>query len=152
MSSDYSSPHREASSLAHFVDAQQPVLATVMAELRAGTKRTHWMWFIFPQLAGLGRSGMAQRFAIKDAAMAVDYLNHPVLGPRLVDACRTLLALPGTTTAHAVFGDPDTMKLRSSLTLFASVRSADPVFQACLDRYFAGEADASTLALLQGDA
>jgi uncharacterized protein (DUF1810 family) len=134
--------------LQRFVDAQRPVIATVMDELRAGRKRTHWMWFVFPQLAGLGRSDMAQRYAIRDLDVATAYLAHPVLGPRLVAAAQTVLALVGTT-AHAVFGDPDTMKLHSSLTLFARVPSADPVFRACLDRYFAGKEDGVTVTLLQ---
>jgi uncharacterized protein (DUF1810 family) len=134
--------------LQRFVDAQRPVMETVMAELRAGRKRTHWMWFVFPQLAGLGRSDMAQHYAIKDLDMAAAYLAHPVLGPRLVTAVKTVNALEGTT-AHAVFGDPDTLKLHSSLTLFARVPHADPVFRACLVRYFNGKEDAGTMSLLR---
>ena len=135
--------------LQRFVDAQRPVIDTVMAELRAGRKRTHWMWFVFPQLVGLGRSDMAQRYAIRDQDMATAYLAHPVLGPRLVAAAKAVHDLEGTT-AHAVFGDPDTMKLHSSLTLFARVPSADPVFRACMKKYFNGKEDTATLSLLQG--
>ncbi|NYE22285.1 DUF1810 domain-containing protein [Pigmentiphaga litoralis] len=135
--------------LQRFVDAQRPVVDTVMAELRAGRKRTHWMWFVFPQLAGLGRSDMAQHYAIRDLDMAAAYLDHPVLGPRLVAAASSVLAQQGGT-AHAIFGNPDTMKLHSSLTLFARVPGADPVFRACLDRYFGGKEDAGTVGLLQG--
>lgn len=137
--------------LQRFVDAQGPVIDTVMAELRAGRKRTHWMWFVFPQLAGLGRSDMAQHYAIRDLTMAAAFLAHPVLGPRLVAAAATVLALEDTT-AHAVFGDPDTLKLHSSLTLFARVPDADPVFRACLDRYFGGKEDGGTVALLKEQA
>ncbi|WP_420225494.1 DUF1810 domain-containing protein [Pigmentiphaga litoralis] len=142
------SPSQPTYDLQRFVDAQRPVIDTVMAELRAGRKRTHWMWFVFPQLAGLGRSDMARHYAIHDLHMAAAYLAHPILGPRLVAAATELLTREGTT-AHAIFGDPDTLKLHSSLTLFARVPSADPVFRACLDRYFEGKDDNGTVSLLE---
>jgi uncharacterized protein (DUF1810 family) len=133
--------------LDRFVSAQAPVYAAVLAELRAGRKRTHWMWFIFPQIAGLGRSATARHYAIGSLDEARAYLAHPVLGARLRDCCALLLALPGGD-AHAVFGDPDDVKLRSSLTLFARAAPTETVFQDGLAKYFGGQADAATLELL----
>jgi len=130
--------------LDRFVSAHAPVYETVLAELRAGRKRTHWMWFIFPQSAGLGRSATARHYAIASLDEARAYLAHPVLGARLRACCALLLALPGAD-AHAVFGDPDDVKLRSSLTLFARAAPAEAVFQDCLAKYFGGQLDAATL-------
>lgn len=133
--------------LARFTEAQAPVYDTVLAELRAARKRSHWMWFIFPQLAGLGRSATAQRYAIASLAEARAYLAHPLLGPRLRQ-CTALVASAEGRSAHQIFGDPDDMKLHSSLTLFAHAAPDEPLFRACLDQYFDGAPDAATLALL----
>ena len=133
--------------LARFVDAQRPVYADVLAELRAGGKRTHWMWFIFPQLAGLGRSEMARRFAISSLDEARAYLGHPILGPRLRE-CVTLVAAIDGRSILDVFGEPDDRKLRSSMTLFARAAPEEPVFSECLRRHFGGERDPETLARL----
>lgn len=133
--------------LERFVQAQDPVYATVLAELRSGHKRTHWMWFIFPQVAGLGHSEMAQRYAIADADEAAAYLAHPVLGARL-RACAAIVAGLEERSAEEIFGHPDELKFRSSMTLFADVAPDEAVFQACIDKYFDGEPDAATLARL----
>ena len=138
--------------LTRFVTAQADggTYGTALAELRAGRKDSHWMWFVFPQLAGLGRSSTSQHYAVADLAEARDYLDHPVLGPRLVECAETLTALPGTDPA-AVLGGIDAMKLRSSMTLFAAA-ATDPeqadTFRAVLDQYFDGEDDPQTLRLL----
>ena len=130
--------------LARFVDAQRDVHATALAELRAGRKRTHWMWFVFPQLAGLGSSWMAQRYAIASAAEAEAYLRHPVLGSRLVECAEALLAIEGRS-AREILGPPDDLKLKSSATLFAAVSPPGSAFERVLDKYFAGERDEATL-------
>ena len=132
--------------LQRFVDAQSQTYDQALAELRAGRKRTHWMWFVLPQLAGLGRSGMAQRYAISGPAEARAYLAHPVLGPRLVESARALTGLD-TGDAVAVLGGIDAQKLQSSMTLFAAV-SDDPVFTEVLDQYFAGVPDPGTTSRL----
>ena len=132
--------------LERFVQAQDPVIDGVMDELRAGRKRSHWMWFVFPQLQGLGSSPTAIRYALSGAAEACAYLAHPVLGPRLEACCRLLLALPGDSP-EAVFGPVDAMKLRSSMTLFAAV-SESSVFTEVLRKYFGGRKDRATLDLL----
>lgn len=133
--------------LERFVQAQAPVYDTVVEELRAGAKRTHWMWFVFPQLAALGRSATARYYGIADLAQAGAYLRHPVLGPRLVHCARLVLALEGRS-ASQVFGFPDELKLRSCMTLFESVAHSDPVFGQVLDRLYGGERDSATLRLL----
>jgi uncharacterized protein (DUF1810 family) len=133
--------------LARFVAAQAPVMDRVTAELSAGRKQTHWMWFVFPQLAGLGVSAMAARYAIRSLGEARAYRAHPVLGPRLV-ACTKLVLDAAGRDAHAIFGSPDDLKFRSSMTLFAEAKPRDVMFQAALDKYFGGEADAKTLQLL----
>ena len=138
-----SDPH----GLQRFVDAQAQTYEQALAELRGGHKRTHWMWFVFPQVAGLGRSGMAQRFAISGLAEARAYLSHPLLGRRLVECARALTALD-TDDADAVFGSVDAMKLRSSMTLFAAAAPDEPVFREVLDHYFGGELDEATTNLL----
>ena len=133
--------------LERFVQAQAPVYATAVAELRAGHKRTHWMWFIFPQIAGLGHSDMAQRYALASGDEAAAYLAHPVLGARLRECASIVASLDGRT-AEDIFGHPDDLKFRSSMTLFADVAPDEGVFQACIDKYFDGEADDATLARL----
>jgi len=123
------------------------VYETVLGELRAGRKRTHWMWFIFPQIAGLGRSDMAQRFALASVEEAAAYLAHPVLGMRLRECCVLVVGIERRPISE-IFGHPDDLKFRSSMTLFARAAPDDPIFAACLKRFFGGEADARTLALL----
>ena len=130
--------------LQRFVTAQDPVIDRVRAELRRGRKSSHWMWFVFPQVAGLGASPTAQHYAISGLDEARAYLAHPVLGPRLVE-CAELAAAVETGSAADVFGFPDDLKLRSSMTLFARADPDSPVFVSVLDRYFAGEADPRTL-------
>ncbi len=133
--------------LRRFVDAQAPVYPQVLAELRAGHKRSHWMWFIFPQIAGLGRSETARYFAIASRAEAAAYLEHPILGPRLRECCHLATLVEGRS-AREIFGTSDDMKFRSSLTLFAAVAPHDVVFATALQKYFGGEPDGLTLARL----
>jgi uncharacterized protein (DUF1810 family) len=139
----------DASGLQRFVDAQDGggTYDAALRELRAGRKRSHWMWFVFPQIAGLGRSATAQHYAISGLQEARAYLAHPVLGPRLVECARALTAL-GTTDPVEVFGTVDAQKLRSSMTLFAAAAPDEPVFGQVLDRYFDGAADPATTRLL----
>lgn len=136
--------------LTRFVTAQAHDYARALAEVRAGRKASHWMWYVFPQFAGLGFSPTSQFYAIKSRAEAGAYLAHPVLGPRLVEVAEAALAVEGKSAAE-IFGPPDDLKLRSSATLFAQVSPAGSVFHRLLDRYFGGEPDAQTLRLL-GDA
>jgi uncharacterized protein (DUF1810 family) len=133
--------------LQRFLAAQAQTYDQALAELRAGEKRTHWMWFVFPQLAGLGRSGMAQRFAISGLAEARAYLSHPTLGRRLVESARALTDLD-TADPVRVFGSVDAQKLRSSMTLFAHAAPDEPVFRAVLDHYFDGTEDDATTSRL----
>ena len=131
--------------LRRFVDAQDGgTYQAAVRELRAGRKRGHWMWFVFPQVAGLGRSPVAQRYAISGLDEARAYLAHPVLGPRLVEAARALTALD-TTDPAAVLGSVDALKLRSSMTLFDRADPGEPVFRQVLDRYYASRPDQATL-------
>lgn len=134
-------------SLERFVEAQEPVYATALAEIRRGAKRSHWMWFIFPQLAGLGRSETARFFGIRSLVEARAYLDHPVLGPRYLECVAALQDL-GISDPAAVFGSVDAMKLRSSLTLFEAARPT-PLVGAALDRWFAGQRDSDTLRILE---
>lgn len=130
--------------LQRFVDAQAGVYEEVSAELRAGRKRSHWMWFIFPQIAGLGRSEMARRYAISSLAEAKAYLAHPVLGSRLRECTEWVNAVHGRSI-DGIFGYPDDMKFRSSMTLFARAADDNAVFEEALRKYFGGEPDHSTL-------
>ena len=132
-----------------FIRAQNPLYAQVLAELRAGEKRSHWMWFIFPQLKGLGRSPMALRYGLDDLAMAQDYLKHEVLGPRLLECTRAVLGVSGRT-AHQIFGSPDDLKLRSSMTLFGRADPEQPDFADALAKYYDGIEDFRTIELLGG--
>jgi len=134
--------------LNRFLTAQETTYATALAEIRAGRKRSHWMWFIFPQLKGLGYSSNAVYYGIDGLDEAVSYLKDPVLGPRLVAISRTLLDLPGSN-ATVVMGSPDDLKLRSSMTLFAQVSGTDNVFKQVLEKYFRGEPDPKTMAILR---
>ncbi len=133
--------------LERFVEAQGPHIDAAKAELAAGRKRTHWMWFVFPQLRGLGRSTMARHFGLRSRADAAAFLAHPILGVRLRACVELVLAVDGRS-ANAIFGSPDDLKLRSCLTLFRAVDDADGVFARALDKYFDGEPDAATLQLL----
>jgi uncharacterized protein (DUF1810 family) len=130
--------------LQRFVDAQQPVYDTVRDELRAGRKQTHWIWFIFPQLRGLGSSPTAVRFGITSRAEAAAYLAHDVLGPRLRECTRLVAGIDGRS-ARQVFGYPDDMKVRSSMTLFAHASDDGADFRAVLDKFYRGEEDRLTL-------
>jgi uncharacterized protein (DUF1810 family) len=132
--------------LNRFVQAQNPVFRAVQGELAVGRKQTHWMWFVFPQVAGLGLSTMSRRYAIGSQAEAMAYLAHPVLGSRLLECTRLVLAVEGRTI-NAILGSPDDAKFRSSMTLFGAV-SDKPVFGDALARYFAGERDDATLEIL----
>jgi uncharacterized protein (DUF1810 family) len=132
--------------LERFVEAQRSTYDQALAELVAGAKQSHWMWFVFPQVAGLGFSAMSQRYAIGSRAEAEAYLAHPVLGPRLIECTRLVLAVEGRTI-NAILGAPDDAKFRSSMTLFGAV-SDDPVFGEALARYFAGERDGATVQIL----
>jgi len=133
--------------LSRFVEAQDRVFDSVCNELALGEKTSHWMWFIFPQLQGLGKSPVARHYAIKSADEALAYWQHPVLGPRLVTCVKLVLAQPNTT-ARDVFGNPDDLKFKSCLTLFAQVAPQEPVFKEALTRFFAGKPDEATLKLL----
>jgi uncharacterized protein (DUF1810 family) len=133
--------------LARFVQAQEGSYEQAMAELRNGRKRSHWMWYVFPQFDGLGVSATSRRYAIRSRAEAEAYLHHPVLGPRLLESARAALAAEGRS-AFEVFGSPDDMKLRSCATLFASVSPPGSVFEQVLDRYFGGTPDENTRRLL----
>jgi uncharacterized protein (DUF1810 family) len=135
--------------LNRFVSAQEPVYDAVLRELEAGEKTSHWMWFIFPQLRGLGRSSTASFYGIASEAEASAYWRHPLLGKRLADCCSAILRIE-RKTALEVFGSPDDMKLRSSMTLFERAVPGEPVFAQVLKRYFNGHRDARTLELLGG--
>jgi uncharacterized protein (DUF1810 family) len=132
--------------LDRFVRAQNPVFRAVQGELSRGRKQSHWMWFIFPQVAGLGLSAMSQHYAIASRAEAKAYLAHPILGPRLIECTRLALAVE-CRTINAILGAPDDAKFRSSMTLFGAV-SDEPIFDEALVRYFAGERDGATLEIL----
>jgi uncharacterized protein (DUF1810 family) len=137
--------------LQRFLDAQRAVYDAAVAELGAGCKRSHWMWFIFPQLAGLGRSEMARRYALSGLEEARAYLAHPVLGQR-VRACSALVAAIEGRSIGDIFGSPDDIKFCSSMTLFAQAAPDQPIFTECLRKYFDGRPDPATLALLGSQA
>ncbi|MDB5236684.1 MAG: hypothetical protein JWR44_3677 [Hymenobacter sp.] len=134
------------STLQRFIDAQASSYQTALAEITAGRKRSHWMWYIFPQIQGLGFSETARFYAVADLREAADYLAHPVLGHRLLEISQALLGLP-SNDAHHILGSPDDLKLRSSMTLFAALR-ANPVFQQVLDKFYAGASDEKTLRII----
>jgi uncharacterized protein (DUF1810 family) len=133
--------------LKRFLDAQANDYERALAEIKRGRKQSHWMWYIFPQIAGLGFSETSRIYAIKDKREAEDYLAHPTLGARLVEISEALLEIEGKT-ANQIFGSPDDAKLKSSMTLFGSLEDAHPVFQRVLDKYFGGAKDARTLDLI----
>jgi len=130
--------------LDRFVQAQAPVLSQVRLELSEGRKRSHWMWFVFPQLSGLGHSSMARRYAIASLAEAQAYLEHPVLGPRLTE-CAELVNKVEDRSIHQILGSPDDLKFRSSMTLFALAQQDGPVFRRALHKYFDGALDPLTV-------
>ncbi|MFD2163163.1 DUF1810 domain-containing protein [Paradesertivirga mongoliensis] len=137
-----------SNSLHRFYEAQKDVYQTALNEIRSGKKQTHWMWFIFPQLAGLGRTETSKFYAIRDLAEAELYLKDAVLGDRLIEISRALLDIKGKS-AYEILGSPDDLKLRSSMTLFSLVKNCDPVFSQILQRYFSGKVDETTLRLLR---
>lgn len=134
------------SRLDRFLTAQEHSYDTALREIKSGRKRSHWMWYIFPQIAGLGMSSTAQYYSIADIEEAREYIAHPVLGARLIEISRALLTL-GSSDATAVMGYPDDLKLRSSMTLFAQV-SGDPVFSAVIDKFYGGSPDTRTMRIL----
>jgi uncharacterized protein (DUF1810 family) len=140
---DPSDPH----DLQRFVEAQSPVISQVKTELRSGRKRSHWMWFVFPQVAGLGSSRLARRYAIGSREEAVAYVDHPVLGPRLRECTELVNGIEGRSAAE-VFGSPDDRKFRSSMTLFATVATDPAPFETALERYYDGERDETTIDFL----
>jgi uncharacterized protein (DUF1810 family) len=135
--------------LERFVRAQERTYPTALAEVRSGRKRSHWMWYVFPQIAGLGFSETSRHYAIRDTAEASAYLEHPMLGPRLIECFEAALSVDGRT-AHEIFGSPDDLKFCSCATLFACVAPPGSVFQRALDKYFGGEGDPRTLELVGG--
>ncbi|RZK78280.1 MAG: DUF1810 domain-containing protein [Pedobacter sp.] len=136
----------ETGSLSRFIDAQQSVYEEALKEVQNGKKRSHWMWYIFPQIAGLGFTDTSKYYAIKDLKEAEEYLNHPLLGARILEISKALLKLD-TRDAYSVFGSPDDLKLHSSMTLFSMVPNSDPVFHKVLHEYFNGH-DSKTLQIL----
>ena len=134
--------------LNRFVMAQEPLIDRVRGELKRGRKESHWMWFVFPQIAGLGRSDMARHYAITSIDEASAYLAHELLGPRLLECTRLVNGIEGRTVGQ-IFGSPDDMKFHSSMTLFDEVPAASPDFSAALAKYFAGSKDEATLAILR---
>lgn len=147
MNTNDSAAPSDSFDLSRFVQAQQGVYTQALSELQRGRKASHWMWFIFPQIKGLGSSPMAERYAIKNQDEARAYLKHSILGARLSECCEALLH-HHDLTASQIFGYPDDMKLRSSMTLFALVAGDDSVFKRVLDRYFDGQPDGKTLDLV----
>jgi uncharacterized protein (DUF1810 family) len=137
-----------APNLQRFIDAQQRDYDIALAEIKHGKKRSHWMWYIFPQIQGLGFSETSRYYAIKNKEEAIAYSKHPVLSTRLIQICHSLLQLP-EKNASSIFGYPDDLKLKSSMTLFASLPDADPVFQAVLNKFFDGTKDETTLRILK---
>lgn len=133
--------------LERFLDAQQNDYATALSEIKSGKKESHWMWYIFPQVMGLGYTSTSIHYSIKDLEEAKAYLDHPVLGKRLIEISNALLSLE-TNDARQVFGSPDNMKLKSSMTLFSLVTNADKVFEKVLDKFFSGKKDEKSLMLL----
>lgn len=135
------------SDLKRFHQAQEKDHAIALAEIRSGRKRSHWMWYIFPQIAGLGHTDISRYYALKDITEATDYLMDQELGSRLTEICRALLQLE-TNDAHTIFGTPDDLKLRSSMTLFDVIPATFPVFGQVLDKFYKGQRDQRTLRLL----
>lgn len=133
--------------LQRFLDAQKTDYATALSEIKNGRKRSHWIWYIFPQIQGLGFSEISKYYSIKNVAEAQAFLNHPILGNRLVAICKALVHLH-ENDANKIFGNPDDLKLKSSMTLFGALSKTDPIFQSVLDKFFNGEKDKATLQLI----
>ena len=133
--------------LQRFIEPQKRDYEIALSEIKQGRKRSHWMWYIFPQIQGLGFSSTSKLYAIKDLSEAEAYLQHPVLGARLLNICNELLKLT-SNDAHSIFGSPDDLKLKSSLTLFSSVPNTNPVFQLLLEKFFHGTKDDKTLQII----
>jgi len=138
---------KEVNDLQHFIKAQDRDYDTALFEVRKGKKQSHWMWYIFPQIQGLGLSETSRFYAIKNIEEAKAYLDHPMLGKRLIEVSGELLTLP-SNDANEIFGSPDDMKLKSSMTLFSCIEGADPIFQGVLDKFFAGNKDDGTLRII----
>ena len=136
--------------LQRFIDAQEMSYRSALGEITAGRKTSHWMWYVFPQYDGLGFSATSRHYAIKSLEESMAYMDHPVLGPRLRECVDALLAVTGRS-AHEIFGSPDDMKLKSCMTLFAQISREECAFQNVLDKYFDGQPDQRTLALIQGE-
>ena len=134
--------------LRRFVQAQEGAYESALSELKLGQKRSHWMWYIFPQIDGLGRSAMAKHYAIKNVEEARGYVNHPVIGARLLECTETVLGIEGRSVAE-IFGFPDDMKFKSSMTLFEYISEPDSIFALALDKFFSGDRDDKTLQLLE---
>jgi uncharacterized protein (DUF1810 family) len=143
--------HEQSLNLSRFETAQEKIYEQALSELQSGQKRTHWMWFIFPQIAGLGLSSTSVFYAIKSKDEAVAYLNHPILGPRLLQCTETILAIDGRS-ASQIFGTTDDKKLKSSMTLFARLSTKNSPFHRVLHKYFNDNIDDKTLCLLEADA
>lgn len=139
-------PHK----LQRFIDAQETDYRSALAEIAAGLKRSHWMWYVFPQYDGLGFSSTSKHYAIKSPAEAAAYLDHPILGHRLLECVVALLSIKGRS-AYQIFESPDDVKLKSSMTLFAHVSTGGSMFEQVLDQYFGGQRDGNTLELIRGD-
>jgi uncharacterized protein (DUF1810 family) len=135
------------STFKRFIDAQERSYATALSEIKSGRKRSHWMWYIFPQIKGLGFSETSRYYAIEDIKEAEEFLNHPILGSRLIEISKELLKLE-SNNAHQILGSPDDIKLHSSMTLFSSVPGASSVFEDVLRKFFNGEKDNKTLQIL----
>jgi uncharacterized protein (DUF1810 family) len=145
--SNVSDSRDDPRNLSRFVQAQQDDYEQALSEIQSGRKRSHWMWYIFPQLDGLGQSATSRRYSIKSIAEADAFLNHPILGARLLECCEAVIAVEGRS-ALEIFGSPDEMKLKSCATLFAQVAPPGSVFVRLLGKYFHGERDDRTLRLL----
>jgi len=141
---------KSESNLNRFLEAQHLDYSQALAEIKNGQKRSHWIWYVFPQIHGLGFSSTSEFYAIKNLNEAKDYLQHPVLGSRLIEVTKAVLAVNGKT-ANQIMGSPDDLKLKSCMTLFNLLENADPVFQAVLDKYFNGVQDQKTLAIVKSE-
>jgi uncharacterized protein (DUF1810 family) len=136
-----------SNNLERFIDAQLSVYPTAFSEVKNGRKQSHWMWFIFPQIKGLGLTETSMFYGIKDLNEANEYLSHPVLGSRLIEISNELLKLPGSD-ARQIFGTPDDLKLKSSMTLFAAIPNTNPIFEQVLEKFYGGTVDQKTLTIL----
>lgn len=136
--------------LQRFLEAQETDYKRALSEIREGEKRSHWMWYVFPQVQGLGHSKISKTYAIKDIREGEAFLHHPLLGNRLMEICEALLKLK-SNDATKIMGTPDDLKLKSSMTLFSSLQNTHPVFQAVLDKFFKGEKDQKTLQIIAGN-